>query len=242
MTSLGRLAALEAFDLGSRYQSSRVEFGRIGRFRSQPAALNPAVDGRQMNVQFFGYLLRRQHLLGQSQHLQLPESVASVACVASLADFAQPDALDFWCETCDNCEQCETREGSGMADEREQKSVDWWVRSGHTDAWHPSSRNECKQCQEMIAFYGPMPPIDEILKREEELNREWRRGRYQKRPIPEGLRWQVFERDDFRCRRCGSRKWLRADHIIPESKSGPMTLDNLQTLCRRCNSSKGARV
>lgn len=60
-----------------------------------------------------------------------------------------------------------------------------------------------------------------------------------KSPIPEALRWQVFERDDFTCQTCGSRTMLRADHIIPESKGGPMTLENLQTLCSACNSKKG---
>lgn len=65
---------------------------------------------------------------------------------------------------------------------------------------------------------------------------------YGKKDIPEGLRWQVFERDDFRCKRCGSRRHLRADHIHPESAGGEATLDNLQTLCRSCNSKKGKRV
>lgn len=64
---------------------------------------------------------------------------------------------------------------------------------------------------------------------------------YSKEVIPEALRWQVFERDDFRCKHCGARDHLRADHIISERKGGEMTLENLQTLCRRCNSRKGSR-
>jgi 5-methylcytosine-specific restriction endonuclease McrA len=51
----------------------------------------------------------------------------------------------------------------------------------------------------------------------------------------------VWERDDFTCRHCGSRKHLTVDHIHPESKGGKMTMDNAQTLCRSCNSRKGAR-
>lgn len=66
-------------------------------------------------------------------------------------------------------------------------------------------------------------------------------GTYQKASVPVLLRWSVWERDDFRCQRCGSRQFLAADHIIPESKGGATTLDNLQTLCRSCNSRKGAR-
>ncbi len=59
--------------------------------------------------------------------------------------------------------------------------------------------------------------------------------------IPPDLRWRVWERDDFTCRRCGTRRHLAVDHIIPESKGGTLEIDNLQTLCRPCNSSKGAR-
>jgi hypothetical protein len=65
---------------------------------------------------------------------------------------------------------------------------------------------------------------------------------YRKEIIPEPLRWEVFERDGFECVKCGSRRMLRADHIVPESKGGKATLGNLQTLCMPCNSSKGSRV
>lgn len=58
--------------------------------------------------------------------------------------------------------------------------------------------------------------------------------------IAASLRWEVWERDNFTCRRCGVRRDLSVDHIVPESKGGPTTLSNLQTLCRKCNSSKGA--
>lgn len=65
--------------------------------------------------------------------------------------------------------------------------------------------------------------------------------RYRKQPIPKALRWAVWERDNFTCRHCGARRDLAADHIVPESKGGQTTLDNLQTLCVPCNSRKGAR-
>lgn len=61
-------------------------------------------------------------------------------------------------------------------------------------------------------------------------------------PIPEEMRWEVFERDGFACKQCGSKRWLRADHVIPESAGGPTTLENLQTLCRSCNSRKGIKA
>ena len=59
------------------------------------------------------------------------------------------------------------------------------------------------------------------------------------------LRWKVLQRDRFTCRACGaspaniSSVELRVDHIIPWSKGGETTLDNLQTLCDPCNLGKG---
>lgn len=68
-----------------------------------------------------------------------------------------------------------------------------------------------------------------------------RRG-YRKEPIKQGIRMRVFERDNYKCVKCGSQSNLQADHVIPERKGGPTTLENLQTLCARCNRSKGARA
>lgn len=62
-----------------------------------------------------------------------------------------------------------------------------------------------------------------------------------KATIPAALRWEVWERDDFRCRRCGARRFLEVDHVHPEALGGATTLDNLQTLCHPCNADKGAR-
>lgn len=63
-----------------------------------------------------------------------------------------------------------------------------------------------------------------------------------KKTIPREIRWLVWERDDFTCRSCGARTNLSVDHIFPESKGGALELDNLQTLCKPCNSVKGDRV
>ncbi len=71
---------------------------------------------------------------------------------------------------------------------------------------------------------------------------EPRRSPKPKTSIPPDLRWEVWERDNFTCRMCGVRRHLRVDHIIPESKGGPTELDNLQTLCRTCNSKKGTQI
>lgn len=60
--------------------------------------------------------------------------------------------------------------------------------------------------------------------------------------IPTSLRTQVYARDGYRCISCGVDRPLSLDHVYPYSLGGEDTLENLQTLCRSCNSRKGARV
>lgn len=62
-----------------------------------------------------------------------------------------------------------------------------------------------------------------------------------KQRIPQTLRWDVWERDNFTCQHCGTRRNLTVDHVFPESRGGSLSLENLQTLCGSCNSRKGAR-
>jgi hypothetical protein len=59
--------------------------------------------------------------------------------------------------------------------------------------------------------------------------------------ISSEIRWEIWERDNFTCQHCGIRRDLSVDHIIPKSQGGGLERSNLQTLCRRCNSKKGAR-
>jgi len=63
-----------------------------------------------------------------------------------------------------------------------------------------------------------------------------------KKPIPNSLRKQVFERDAYRCVKCGDHHDLEADHIHPESLGGKAEIENLQTLCKPCNMKKSNRV
>ncbi len=56
------------------------------------------------------------------------------------------------------------------------------------------------------------------------------------------MRWAVFRRDGYACLYCGSESNLSIDHVFPVSRGGDNHPDNLQTLCRDCNSRKGALV
>lgn len=65
-----------------------------------------------------------------------------------------------------------------------------------------------------------------------------------KRDINLRLRFKVMQRDNFKCCICGESPAtnptvvLHIDHIIPWSKGGETTIDNLQTLCSKCNLGK----
>jgi hypothetical protein len=52
-------------------------------------------------------------------------------------------------------------------------------------------------------------------------------------------RFFVFKRDRYRCRMCGATGVeLEVDHIVPVADGGSDALDNLQTLCFKCNRGK----
>jgi hypothetical protein len=65
-----------------------------------------------------------------------------------------------------------------------------------------------------------------------------------KRDINLRMRFMVMQRDNFKCCICGASPAkdpsveLHIDHIIPWSKGGETTIDNLQTLCSKCNLGK----
>lgn len=61
-------------------------------------------------------------------------------------------------------------------------------------------------------------------------------------PVSRQLRKRVFERDRYRCVACGDHIDLTVDHKIPRYHGGTNDFDNLQTMCKPCNSSKGARL
>jgi len=66
--------------------------------------------------------------------------------------------------------------------------------------------------------------------------------------MTQALRKWIKERDDYECQMCGisaheeRNLLLEIDHIVPLSKGGITSEENLQTLCWRCNRSKGSKI
>lgn len=58
-------------------------------------------------------------------------------------------------------------------------------------------------------------------------------------------RSNVYRRDDYRCQYCGVTKGdaiLTFDHVIPRSRGGDTSWENIVTSCARCNRRKGDRT
>ncbi|HEY9643395.1 MAG TPA: HNH endonuclease [Coleofasciculaceae cyanobacterium] len=60
--------------------------------------------------------------------------------------------------------------------------------------------------------------------------------------VPPVNRRELLRRDNHTCQYCGSTRNLTIDHLIPRSKGGLHTWDNVVTACGTCNSQKGDRL
>ena len=67
-------------------------------------------------------------------------------------------------------------------------------------------------------------------------------AQYQRSLMSASLRYDVMQRDGFRCVLCGRKAsdnvLLHVDHIKPIAKGGKTELSNLRTLCQECNLGK----
>jgi 5-methylcytosine-specific restriction endonuclease McrA len=59
---------------------------------------------------------------------------------------------------------------------------------------------------------------------------------------PAFTRFNVFLRDRFTCQYCGADEDLTFDHLVPRSKGGITTWENVVTACSPCNLTKGGHL
>jgi 5-methylcytosine-specific restriction endonuclease McrA len=55
-------------------------------------------------------------------------------------------------------------------------------------------------------------------------------------------RTMIYKRDGHKCQYCGSTRELTIDHIIPRSRGGEDTWENLVVACMPCNMRKGNKL
>lgn len=88
--------------------------------------------------------------------------------------------------------------------------------------------------------------MQEGRREEKELYKRHTLVKPSREPISLLLRYQVLKRDGEKCKKCGASPKqdaaivLHVDHIIPVSKGGKTTIENLQTLCDKCNLGKSS--
>ena len=86
-----------------------------------------------------------------------------------------------------------------------------------------------------------------ILYLSEKIDRK-KSASYQRNLMTPKLRQKIKERDNYTCQSCEVSVYdqdlllLEIDHIIPVSKGGLSTEDNLQTLCWKCNRTKSDKI
>lgn len=68
---------------------------------------------------------------------------------------------------------------------------------------------------------------------------------YHKRKTAAFTRYNLFLRDGFTCQYCGTRKPVKEltfDHVMPRSRKGPATFENIVAACQSCNLRKGNKT
>jgi len=54
-------------------------------------------------------------------------------------------------------------------------------------------------------------------------------------------RFNLFLRDEFQCQYCGAKGDLTFDHVVPRSKGGVTSWENVVAACSKCNLRKGSK-
>lgn len=65
-------------------------------------------------------------------------------------------------------------------------------------------------------------------------------ARKSQRQVDTQVQWNVYRRDNFMCRYCGTEKLpLTVDHLVRWEDGGPTIEQNLVAACRKCNKVRG---
>lgn len=174
------------------------------------------------------------------------DAAAAVRLVDRLSSLELPDEdpdlkLDGPQDLLARLAECSDPRGRYFASPRMVARMFWWARVPvvRIERWLMLLEEQGDIAISHIAGSSYSPGLVPILT----IQRRHRFARFAPRPaIPDAVRQMVYARDGYRCLHCGTDEWLSLDHIYPYSLGGSDDPENLQTLCRPCNSRKGARL
>ena len=114
-----------------------------------------------------------------------------------------------------------------------------------TSQWYKANKDRKRECDRLNYQKNPRKVLDRNQRWREANLDKFRASNHRRRVhklnnISEPYDFKaICIHYDNRCVRCGEEKPLTVDHILPVSKGGPDIAENIQPLCKSCNSSKG---
>lgn len=100
-------------------------------------------------------------------------------------------------------------------------------------------------CQQIAKYHDGKISLDELLN--SDPGKKPRKNT--RKTIPLTVRHNIFKRDNYTCIKCGqspaknpTNVELEVDHILPVARGGNNDVENLQTLCRKCNQGKKDKI
>jgi len=129
----------------------------------------------------------------------------------------------------------ELAELKALENEFEQESPDSIITS--LNRYWKNIENKYDTSDLQCNVFGHICPVVMVAERFTETREQRRTGRY----IPRDVMLKVVRRDGQICQICHMNvpdDKLEFDHVIPFAKGGPISIENLRVVCKKCNSKK----
>ena len=126
-------------------------------------------------------------------------------------------------------------------EERRQRQI-WWESEGKYEAQRKREEKTKKEIADKLKEKQRRQELEKIVRQELIEKGELFGDQAKRPPIPKEVADAVYSRDRGKCVYCGSTENLQFDHIIPFSKGGATSVENLQLLCQKCNLEKSNKI
>ena len=166
---------------------------------------------------------------------------------------SSPDGLAWYCKSCQDKRR---KKWARKNPKRDRETRRLWAKKSRPHRWM-----KVRAAEKRYAALHPDRRRDSCNKwtrknrdKRHAIDARWRsRNRakcalrqQQRRRVSGDLtlaQWlEILELFDGKCLRCGTKKRISIDHIIPIAKGGLHTASNVQPLCCSCNSSKRTKI